>query len=93
LLYIVQGILAPAFENPVPPVSICPCANTDENLKLFDGSERIRAGALLEKLIDVDARAAIFRPEHAGVHEKEREELGLVLDRYRSWLSVVVFGE
>ncbi|RCV07392.1 hypothetical protein SETIT_1G240800v2 [Setaria italica] len=88
-----QGILVPAFLNPVPPVSICPCAKAVENSRLLDGSQRISAGAVLEKLIEVEARAAIFGPEHAGVHDKEKENLELVLNRYRAWLSKVVFGE
>ncbi|CAN6238704.1 unnamed protein product [Urochloa humidicola] len=86
-----QGILDPAFLNPVQPVSICPCTNSVPNVRLPDGSQRISAEALLMKLMQVEAY--IFSPECASIYDQEKENLKVVLNRYKIWLYMVASQE
>ncbi|CAL4886605.1 unnamed protein product [Urochloa decumbens] len=86
-----QGILDPAFLNPVQPVSICPCTNTVPSVRLPDGSQRISAEAVLMKLMQVEAY--IFSPERASIYDQEKENLKVVLNRYKIWLYMVASQE
>ncbi|CAN6232522.1 unnamed protein product [Urochloa humidicola] len=86
-----QGILDPAFLNPVQPVSICPCTNTVPSVRLPDGSQRISAEDLLMKLMQVEDY--IFSPERASVYDQEKENLKVVLNRYKAWLYMVASQE
>ncbi|XP_062224449.1 uncharacterized protein LOC133922965 [Phragmites australis] len=75
-----QGILDPAFLNPVQPLSICPCTDTVPDLRFPNGSQRISAEAMLKKLMEVEASMY-------GKRARGKKNLKSVLKRYKRWLS------
>ncbi|PAN07145.1 hypothetical protein PAHAL_1G314100 [Panicum hallii] len=88
-----QGILDPAFLKPVQPVPICPCTDTVPSVRVPDASQRTSAEAVLKKLMEVEA--FIFGPKCYGMYcrEKEKEDLKMVLNRYKLWFSKVTSQE
>jgi hypothetical protein len=58
-----------------------------------DASQRTSAEAVLKKLMEVEA--FIFGPKCYGMYcrEKEKEDLKMVLNRYKLWFSKVTSQE
>lgn len=88
-----QGILDAAFLKPVQPVPICPCTDTVPTVRLPQASQRTSAEAMLKKLMEVEA--VIFGPKCYGrnCYAKQKEDLKIVLSRYKLWFSKVASQE